>query len=90
MMQSSGCSICMKVCPALRYGLTAVLDEYQRSGRIPGKDTDDLEGFDWPLDGRHYGPDEKPHIPNPVVRPVGFDFDPLRTEPPANAPQLPV
>lgn len=43
----------------LRNGLPAVLEEYQRSGRILGKDTDDLEGFDWLLDGRHYGPGER-------------------------------
>jgi hypothetical protein len=54
--QSSGCSICMKVCPVQRYGLPAVLDEYRATGRVLGKDIDGLEGFDWPLDGRHYGP----------------------------------
>jgi hypothetical protein len=70
MMQTSGCSICMKVCPVQRYGLRAVLDEYRRSGQILGKDTDDLEGFDWPLDGRQYGPNEKPHVPASVVRPL--------------------
>jgi epoxyqueuosine reductase len=86
MMQTSGCSICMKVCPVQRYGLRAVLDEYRRSGQILGKDTDDLEGFDWPLDGRHYGPNEKPHVPASVVRPPGFNLDPTRTEPPADAP----
>jgi hypothetical protein len=81
MMQTSGCSICMKVCPVQRYGLRAVLDEYRRSGQILGKDTDDLEGFDWPLDGRLYGPNEKPHVPASVVRPPGFNLDPTRTEP---------
>ena len=48
--------------------------------------TDDLEGFDWPLDGRHYGPNEKPHVPASVVRPPGFNLDPTRTELPADAP----
>ena len=70
-----------------RYGLGAVLNEYRRSGQILGKDTDDLEGFDWPLDGRHYGPNEKPHVPASVVRPPGFNLDPTRTEPPADAPE---
>jgi epoxyqueuosine reductase len=86
MMQTSGCSICMKVCPVQRYGLRAVLDEYRRSGQILGKDTDDLEGFDWPLDGRHYAPNEKPPVPASVVRPPGFNLDPTRTEPPPDAP----
>jgi epoxyqueuosine reductase len=87
MMQTSGCSICMKVCPVQRYGLRAVLDEYRESGRVLGKDTDDLEGFDWPLDGRHYGPGQKPHVPTSVVCPPGFGFDPTRTQPPAGASQ---
>ncbi|MET8982666.1 hypothetical protein ABZX85_44525 [Streptomyces sp. NPDC004539] len=82
MVQSSGCSICMKTCPVQRYGLADVLAEYERSGRILGKDTDDLEGFDWPMDGRHYGPGEKPHIPESVTQPPSFAFDPDRTTPP--------
>jgi ferredoxin len=82
MMQSSGCSICMKVCPVQRYGLPAVLENYEETGRILGKDTDDLEGYDWPLDARHYGPGVTPHIPDTVVRPAGYHFDAARTEPP--------
>jgi epoxyqueuosine reductase len=82
MVKTEGCSICMKVCPIQRYGLPAVLDEYDRSGQILGKDTDDLEGYDWILDGRHYGPGHKPRVPETVVKPEGFDFDPTRTEPP--------
>jgi epoxyqueuosine reductase len=82
MMQSSGCSICMKVCPVQRYGLPAVLENYEKTGRILGKDTDDLEGYDWPLDARHYGPGVTPHIPDTVVRPPGYHFDAARTEPP--------
>lgn len=85
MMQSSGCSICMKVCPVQRYGLPAVLDEYRATGLVLGKDTDGLEGFDWPLDARHYGPGEKPHVPNSVVLPPSYQFDPARTEPPLPA-----
>ncbi|HZC10259.1 MAG TPA: 4Fe-4S dicluster domain-containing protein [Mycobacterium sp.] len=79
MMQSAGCSICMKVCPVQRYGLPAVVAHYERTGQILGKDTDDLEGYDWPLDGRHYGPGVTPHVPDSVVRPAGFHFDPART-----------
>jgi hypothetical protein len=82
MMQSSGCSICMNVCPVQRHGLPAVLENYEKTGRILGKDTDDLEGYDWPLDGRHYGPGVTPHIPDTVVRPPGYHFDAARTEPP--------
>src|SRR5262249_51896084 len=29
--QAHGCAICMKVCPVQRYGLRAVLEEYERS-----------------------------------------------------------
>ena len=83
MMQSAGCSICMKVCQVQRYGLPAVVRHYEHTGQILGKDTDDLEGYDWPLDGRHYGPGTTPHVPDSVVRPPGFQFDPTRTTPAA-------
>lgn len=86
--QVEGCAICMKVCPVQRYGLAAVLEEYQRSGRILGRDTDDLEGYDWPLDGRHYPPGVKPRLPVEMIRPAGFAFDPDRTEPPARRPAI--
>jgi ferredoxin len=81
LMQTEGCSICMKVCPVQRYGLDAVLAEYNSTGRILGKDTDDLEGYDWPLDGAHYGPGKKPHVPARVVNLPELKFDPDRREP---------
>ena len=40
-----GCSICIKVCPVQRYGLKAVLDHYNDTGKILGKGTEELEGF---------------------------------------------
>jgi hypothetical protein len=64
-----------------RFGLPAVLEEFDRSGKILGKDTDDLEGFDWPLDGKHYGPADRPRLPLEVFETPGFDFDPNRKEP---------
>jgi len=60
--QVNGCSICMKVCPVQRYGLGAVLDHYEQTGDIVGTGSDELEGFDWPLDGRHYGPTKRPPL----------------------------
>ena len=60
--QVYGCSVCMKVCPVQRYGLTRVLDHYEASGEILGAGTDELEGYDWPLDGLHYGPGERPAL----------------------------
>jgi len=60
--QVHNCGICMKVCPIQRYGLRAVLEEFEGSGRILGKGTDELEGYDWPLDGRHYAPGQKPRL----------------------------
>ena len=80
--QAEGCAVCMKVCPVQRYGLDAVIGEFERTGRILGKDTDDLEGYDWPLDGRHYGPGAKPRVPAEIARPPGFAFDPDRIDPP--------
>jgi epoxyqueuosine reductase len=82
--KAAGCSVCMKVCPVQRYGLTAVLNEFEMSGRVLGKDTDDLEGFDWPLDGKHYSPGERPRLEPEDFATPGFDFDPSREVPPDN------
>lgn len=82
MGKASGCSICMKVCPVQRFGLPAVLDEYEKTGRILGKDTDDLEGYDWPIDGKHYGPGEKPRMTPELLDMPGFVLDLDRREPP--------
>lgn len=80
-MASEGCAICMKVCPIQRFGLDAVMEEYQRTGAILGKGTDDLEGYDWALDGRHYGPGERPRLPIEVTSPKDLTFDATRVEP---------
>jgi len=77
--QANGCAICMKVCPVQRYGLQAVLDEYDRSGQILGKGSDDLEGFRWPVDGRYYGHGQKPRINDDLMFPVGFSLEPIES-----------
>jgi ferredoxin len=83
MAQANDCAICMKVCPVQRYGLPAVLDEYERTGGILGRDTDELEGYVWPLDGRRYGPGEKPRLERSFFRPPELSaFDPLRKREP--------
>lgn len=79
--QADGCAVCMKVCPIQAYGLDAVLEEFESSGKILGKGTDELEGFDWPLDGRHYGPGERPRIPADILDPPDWQFDPNRKHP---------
>jgi epoxyqueuosine reductase len=73
--QATGCAVCMKVCPVQRYGLDAVLEEHDRSGKILGKGTDELEGYDWPLDGRHYAPGERPALERSFFNPPGTNFD---------------
>jgi epoxyqueuosine reductase len=80
--QVEGCAICMKVCPVQRFGLDVVLTEFRASGRILGKDTDELEGYDWPVDGRHYRPGERPRIGDELLAPAGLAFDPRRLAPP--------
>jgi epoxyqueuosine reductase len=80
--QVAGCAICMKVCPVQKFGLDAVLAEYGASGQILGKDTDDLEGYDWPVDGRHYPPRQRPRIADELVAPPQLTFDPARLAPP--------
>jgi ferredoxin len=58
---AEGCAICMKVCPVQRYGLDALSSHFVASGgEILGKGSDELEGYVWPIDGRRYGPGEKP------------------------------
>jgi epoxyqueuosine reductase len=69
--QAHGCAICMKVCPVQRYGLQPVLDEFERSGQILGKNTDELEGFTW-IDGRRYGHGERPRLPVSFTKPSDF------------------
>jgi epoxyqueuosine reductase len=80
--QASGCAICMKVCPVQRYGLDAILDHRERSGEILGLGSDELEGYDWPLDDRHYGPGETPKVGDDIMRNPDLTFDYSRKSPP--------
>jgi epoxyqueuosine reductase len=80
--QAEGCAVCMKVCPVQRYGLQAVTSDLVRTGEVLGTGTDELEGYTWPLDGRRYGPQEKPRIDSrKVLSPPGWVFDPGRGAP---------
>ena len=74
--QADGCAVCMKVCPVQRYGLAAVYEHYSRTGTVLGVGSDQLEGYDWPIDGRHYGPDEKPRsaISRQMLHPQGYEY----------------
>jgi ferredoxin len=56
----SDCDICTTVCPVQRYGLPAVYQEFERSGGILGRFTDDLEGYDFA--GVHYPPGRRPEL----------------------------
>jgi epoxyqueuosine reductase len=81
--QVDGCAICMKVCPVQRYGLPAVIDHFTSTGKILGSGTDELEGYTWPVDGRHYGPGEKPKsaVSDEMLKPRTLIFDPKRKLP---------
>jgi epoxyqueuosine reductase len=83
--QASGCSICMKVCPIQKYGLPAVTDEFERSGRILGRGTEELESFVWPLDGTLYPPGKLPVIPPDVATPPGIVIHAPAGPPPEDA-----
>lgn len=74
--QTEGCAVCMKVCPVQRYGLDAVLDQYEEDGTIMGRGTDELEGYVWPLDGVRYGPGERPRLDRAFFERMGDRFDP--------------
>jgi epoxyqueuosine reductase len=69
--QAHGCAICMKVCPVQKYGLQPVIDEWSRSGKILGKDSDELEGFTW-IDGKHFGPGQRPKLSLSFTKPADF------------------
>ncbi|HET6509951.1 MAG TPA: 4Fe-4S dicluster domain-containing protein [Baekduia sp.] len=73
--QTHGCAVCIKVCPVQRYGLDAVKDHYARTGAVLGKGTPELETYVWPLDGRAYGPGEKPPMSGKLINPPGWPFD---------------
>jgi ferredoxin len=77
----SGCAVCMKVCPVQRYGLEAILDHRERTGEILGVGTDELEGYDWPVDGRHYGPGETPKVGPEILQHEDLVYDPQRRAP---------
>jgi hypothetical protein len=62
----------MKVCPIQRYGLPRVLEHYRETGEILGKGSDELEGYQWPLDGVHYGPGERPRLAPEFFQVPGF------------------
>jgi ferredoxin len=79
--QAEGCAICMKVCPVQRYGLDAILDHREKTGEILGLGSDELEGYDWPLDDLHYGPGETPKVGEEIIRSPGLTFDITRTQP---------
>jgi epoxyqueuosine reductase len=81
LQQAHGCAICMKVCPVQRYGLEAVTSRFVETGEILGKGTDELEGFNW-IDGRRYGPGEKPRMSERLLHPGGIVIDSGRRTPP--------
>ena len=51
MTRYSGCGVCMKVCPVQRYGLPEVMKHYVETGRVIGKNSDNLEGYSLPDKG---------------------------------------
>jgi ferredoxin len=74
-IQAHGCGICQKVCPVQRYGLEAVKTHWVETGEILGKGSDELEGYHW-IDGRRYGPGEKPRMSGELLHPDGLEIDP--------------
>jgi ferredoxin len=65
------CAVCIKVCPVQRYGLKEVVGEYERSGRILGKDSSELETYEF--EGYVYGPGERPTLRPEWFQDVPFD-----------------
>jgi Pyruvate/2-oxoacid:ferredoxin oxidoreductase delta subunit len=61
MARYEGCAVCMKVCPIQRYGMTPVMEYYVETGKILGKGTDNLEGYDL-RDQGYFGPGKLPQF----------------------------
>lgn len=62
--KAEGCGICMKVCPAQRYGIEAMIEHWEKTGTILGKGTDELEAYTF-IDGETYGVGKRPPEPSP-------------------------
>ncbi len=61
MVTYEGCAVCMKTCPVQRFGMKPVMEHYVETGKVLGKGTDNLEGFE--LRGKGYfGPGKLPHF----------------------------
>jgi epoxyqueuosine reductase QueG len=58
--QAHHCAACMKVCPVQRYGLESVRQRFLETGKILGKDTDELEAYTF--QGRVYKAGERPKL----------------------------
>jgi ferredoxin len=69
--QVDHCAVCMKVCPVQRYGLSAVMEEFMRSGEILGKGTDELEAYDF--EGNVYRAGVRPKLDAAWFARVPFD-----------------
>jgi NAD-dependent dihydropyrimidine dehydrogenase PreA subunit len=80
-LQGDGCAICTKVCPVQRFGLEAVLDELERTGKVLGKGTDELEAYRWPPGGYTYRVGERPRLPASFIHPDALDWDPSQLVP---------
>ena len=59
MARYEGCAVCMKVCPIQRYGMKPVMEHYVETGKVLGKGTDNLEGYELEDKG-YFGPGELP------------------------------
>jgi epoxyqueuosine reductase len=92
--QVDGCAVCMRVCPVQKYGLQTVLDHYGETGEVLGKGTDELEAYQWPLDGKTYGAGARPRLSKEFMNPPalrGFDAGrqtPARRNAPAPNPPI--
>jgi epoxyqueuosine reductase QueG len=65
------CAVCIKVCPVQRYGLTRVIEEFEATGQILGKNSAELETYEF--EGTVYGPGERPALRQEWFDEVPFD-----------------
>jgi ferredoxin len=76
------CAVCIRVCPVQRYGLTRVIEEFNATGQILGKNTEELESYEF--EGKVYGPGERPILRQDWFDEIPFDKDAARRTAPVS------
>lgn len=61
MLRYADCNVCTKVCPVQHHGLKPVLEYFEKTGKVLGKDDTNLQSYDFFEKGR-FGPGQLPRF----------------------------